>query len=205
MGLIATPPAPRPASITHPAETAGSKGPKSSMERKPRQKTDACHIAAPEGKKPAQHTSAGGDRATPPSASRTMPKEPRGRHRETQNESHTSGGEESSSAQQAATEGGWMGTSRNYPVARRAGGKRPTQHPAPNQETTRITLKKSEETNRHDGGAGRRARRWPSTVWRKGLSAPSSPSPGERSSWAKSTRRSQKKATVRPPPEATRR
>jgi hypothetical protein len=55
----------------------------------------------------------------------------------------------------------------------------------------------------HDGGTGRRARRWPPTLWRKGLSAPRSPSPGERPSWAKSTRRSQKNATARQPQDVT--
>ncbi len=115
-----------------PNRSAGSKGPKSNMERKARQETDAGHIAAPEGKKPAQHTSACGNHAVPPRAPRTTPKEPRGGHRGAQNGSHSSGGEKASSAQQAAMEGGWLRTSRNA-----AGGKRPVKRPAPNQETIR--------------------------------------------------------------------
>ena len=82
-----------------------------------------------------------------------MPKEPRGRQRETQNGSHPSGGEEASSAKQAAMEGDWMSTSRS----KRAGGKRLAKHPAPNQKPIRISLNKNEENkpSRRRGQAAR--------------------------------------------------
>lgn len=153
MGLIATPLTPRPASITHPAEQQAARVQKAAWKenqgRRPTQATSQHLKAGSQRSTPAQVATA----PRPPARLGQCPKSPEGdtgKHR-----TETTPAEARNPA--ARNRQRWRAVGWAPSVARRAGGKRPTQHPAPNQETTRITLKKKRRTkpSRRRGGAAR--------------------------------------------------